>query len=77
MIRDTVVVIAGRKALVAAAHAATFRKKQDLVLRAQRLQALAAVNTGLDSAVELNKVIRSIQAVNRKMKRESMFAEFV
>ena len=77
MIRDTVVVIAGRKALVAAAHAATFRKKQDLVLRAQRLQALAAVNMGLDSAVELNKVIRSIQAINRKMKRESMFAEFV
>lgn len=77
MIRDTVVVIAGRKALVAAAHAATFRKKQDLVLRAQRLQALAAVNMGLDSAVELNKVIRGIQAINRKMKRESMFAEFV
>lgn len=77
MVRDTVVVIAGRKALVAAAHATTFRKKQDLVLRAQRLQALSAVNMGLDSAVELNKVIRSIQAINRKMKRESMFAEFV
>jgi len=36
MVRDTVVVIAGRKALVAAEHAATFRRKQDLVLRAQR-----------------------------------------
>ena len=77
MIRDTVVVIAGKQALVAAAHAATFRKKQDLVLRAQRLQALSAVNKGLDSAVELNKVMRGIQAINRKMKSESMFAEFV
>lgn len=77
MVRDTVVVIAGRKALVAAAHAATFRKKQDLVLRAQRLQALSAVNVGKDAASELNKVIRGIQAINRKMKRESMFAEFV
>ena len=77
MVRDTVVTIAGRKALVAAAHAATFRRKQDLVLRAQRLQALAAVNIGNNTAVELNKVMRSINAINRKMKRESMFAEFV
>ena len=77
MVRDTVVVIAGRKALVAAAHAATFRRKQDLVLRAQRLQALAAVDIGSDTLAELNKVMRGIQAVNRKMQRESMFAEFV
>jgi len=77
MIRDTVVVIAGRKALVAAEHAATFRRKQELVLKAQRLQALAAVDIGADAAVELNKVMRSIQAINRKMSREAMFATFV
>lgn len=77
MVRDTVVVIAGRKALVAAEHAATFRRKQDLVLRAQRLQALAAVGMGDNAAVELNKVIRSIQSINRKMSREAMFATFI
>jgi len=77
MIRDTVVVIAGRKALVAAEHAATFRRKQELVLKAQRLQALAAVKGCADSAPELGKVMRSIQAINRKMRREAMFATFI
>lgn len=77
MVRDTVITIAGRQALVAAAHVATFRRKQQLVSKAHRLQNLISESGTANDSAELKKTMRSIQAINRKMIRESMFAEFV
>jgi hypothetical protein len=77
MVRDTVITIAGRQALVAAAHVATFRRKQQLVLKAHSLQNLISESGTANDSAELKKTMRSIQAINRKMKSESMFAEFV
>jgi len=76
MIRDTEITISGRRALVAAEHAATFIKKNELVTEASRLQALAAVGFSREVDAKLVQTMVKIQRINRKIKRENMFVVF-
>lgn len=75
MVRDTEIIIAGRKALVAKEHVKTFLTKQKLVDEASRLNAMLINSPEVLPA--LKKVVKQIISINRKMTREGMFACFI
>ena len=76
--RDTQIMIAGKPAMVEAAHAPYFLKKQALVAQALELQRAVCANPQATVlAHELGRVMGKIIRLNRKIQREGMFCNFV
>lgn len=76
--RDTKIMIAGMPAMVEAAHAPYFLKKEALVAQVRELQrAVCADPKATVLAHELGRVMGKIIRLNRKMNREGMFCTIV
>jgi len=75
MVRDTEIIIQGRKALVAKEHVKTFLTKQKLVAEASRLNTMVAECP--EVLKDLHKTVNKIMRINQKMRRENIFAKFV
>ena len=75
MIRDTEIIIAGRKALVFKEHAKTFLNKEKLVAEASLLNRM--LETSPEVLPALEKLVAKIQRINRKIARENMFVKFI
>jgi len=76
--RDTKIMIAGMPAMVEAAHAPYFLKKQSLVAQARELQ--KALNTNPKATVlahELGRVMGKIIRLNRTIKSKGMHCHFI
>lgn len=79
--RDVKITVFGKTAMVEAAHVKHFLKKEELVRTAGRLQLVLERIVDFEPAAvireQLNKTMRQIQRLNRKMRREGMYCQFV
>ena len=73
-VRNTKIMILGTPAMVEAAHAPYFLKKNALVMKASDLQKQVCANPqDKNTAYELGRTMGKIIRLNRKMKCEGMF----
>ena len=76
--RDTKIMISGMPAMVEAAHASYFLKKETLIEEANALQKAIGTNSQVtEIALKLNKIMGKIIRLNRTMKRKGMYCDFV